>query len=92
MSESSNKPGSPEAIKASIQQTALLLIAEGPNRYRSFMRDLTSELSAMEQGDLYLQAHEAVQELIDQGQLVLVNYQTPHSAGKLIAPAGFKIV
>ena len=49
-------------------------------------------MSTMERGKMFFDIRLAVQELVDEGKLVLVDFKTPERTGKLIAPAGFQVI
>lgn len=82
----------PDAIKSAIKSSAMLLIDGLPYRYGEFMAALQSHMSTMERGKMFFDIRLAVQELIDEGTLVVVEFKTPQRTGKLIAPAGFHVL
>lgn len=90
--ETTQQLDSPDAIKSAIKSAAMLLIDGLPYRFGEFMAELQSHMSAMERGKMFFDIRLAVQELIDEGKLVVVEFKTPQRAGKLIAPAGFQVL
>lgn len=80
------------AIKAAIKSAAMLMIDGLPYRYGEFLAQLQAHMSTMERGKMFFDIRLAVQELVDEGKLVIVEFKTPERAGKLIAPAGFQVI
>ncbi|MBC2693519.1 MULTISPECIES: hypothetical protein [Pseudomonas] len=76
-------------IKTSIKTSALLLLDGLPYRYGEFLNDLQAQMSPMERGQMFFEVRLAVQELIDEGTLAVLEFKTPQRTGKLIVPAGF---
>ncbi len=81
----------PDRIKTSIKTSALLLLDGLPYRYGEFLNDLQAQMSPMEQGQMFFEVRLAVQELIEEGTLVVLDFKTPQRTGKLIVPAGFNL-
>ncbi|WP_020190741.1 hypothetical protein [Pseudomonas putida] len=81
----------PDRIKTSIKQSALLLLDGLPYRYGEFLNDLQAQMSPMERGQMFFEVRLAVQELIEEGTLVVLDFKTPQRTGKLIVPAGFNL-
>lgn len=86
-----NNVSTPESIKTSIKTVAMLLIDGLPYRYGEFLADLQAQMSTTERGKMFFDVRLAVQELIDEGKLIVLDFKTPDRAGKLIAPAGFNL-
>lgn len=81
----------PNPIKTSIKTSALLLLDGLPYRYGEFFSALQAQMSPMERGQMFFEVRLAVQELIDEGSLVVLDFKTPQRTGKLIVPAGFSL-
>lgn len=81
----------PNPIKSSIKTSALLLLDGLPYRYGEFVTDLQAQMSPMERGQMFFEVRLAVQELIDEGTLAVLEFKTPQRTGKLIVPAGFSL-
>ena len=81
----------PDRIKTSIKESALLLLDGLPYRYGEFLNDLQAQMSPMERGQMFFEVRHAVQELIEEGTLVVLAFKTPQRTGKLIVPAGFNL-
>lgn len=81
----------PDQIKTSIKDSALLLLDGLPYRYGEFLTDLQAQMSPMERGQMFFEVRLAVQELIEEGTLVVLDFKTPQRTGKLIVPAGFNL-
>lgn len=86
-----NTVSTPESTKTCIKTSAMLLIDGLPYRYGEFLADLQAQMSTMERGKMFFDVRLAVQELIEEGKLVVLDFETPGRSGKLIAPAGFKL-
>ena len=80
-----------DAIKTSIQSTAMLLLDGLPYRHGEFMTELQAQMSPMERGKMFFDIRLAIRELIDEGKLVLIDFKTPQRTGQFIAPAGFTL-
>lgn len=81
----------PNPIKTSIKTSALLLLDGLPYRYGEFLNDLQAQMSPMERGQMFFEVRLVVQELIDDGTLVVLDFKTPQRTGKLIVPGGFNL-
>jgi hypothetical protein len=91
MTTTQTQGDTPDRVKTCIKKSALLLLDGLPFRYGEFLNDLQGQMSPMERGQMFFEVRLAVQELIEEGTLVVLDFETPQRTGKLIVPAGFNL-